>query len=147
MVHDRGVAAVEIAAAKRERRRVGIVVVALHHGVAADDDLADRRAVARHVAAVFVDHAQLAGGEQLDALARFDHGAVGGGQGVVLRPRLADRDERRRFRQPVHMRDGPPEIAFDAFDGRRGRRRAGRHHSDAARCACPRFRRTIRRSR
>jgi len=57
---DRGIAAVEVAAAKRRRGGVGIVVIAFHHCVAADHDLADRRAVAGHVAAVFVDDAELA---------------------------------------------------------------------------------------
>ena len=58
------------------RGRLGIVVVALHHDVAAHDDLADRLAVARHVASVLVDHPQLARGDQLDALARLDDGAL-----------------------------------------------------------------------
>ena len=130
---DRGVAGVEPAAAHRHRGRLGIVVVALHHDVAAHDDLADRRAVVRHLAPLVVDHAQLAGRDQLDALPRLDHGALGRRQRVVLGPRLADRDERRRLGQAVDLRDRPAELALDALDRRRRRRRAGGHHADAPR--------------
>ena len=56
------------------RGRLGIVVVALHDDVAADDDLAERLAVARHLVALVVHHAQLAGGDQFDALPRLDRG-------------------------------------------------------------------------
>ena len=59
-MNDRSIAAVEVAAAQRLRRRLGIVVVPLHHHVAADDDLADRQSITRHVVARLVDDAQVA---------------------------------------------------------------------------------------
>ena len=43
---------------------------------------------------------------------------------VVLRKRLADRDERRRFGEPINVRDLPSELALKTLDGGRRRRRA-----------------------
>ena len=55
-VVDRGhVAGVEPAVADRRGRRLGVAVVAVHHGVAADDDLADLLAVGPDVLALAVD--------------------------------------------------------------------------------------------
>ena len=42
-------------------------------------------------------------------------------QQIVLGPRLADADERRRLRQSVDMRDGPAELALDPLDRGGGR--------------------------
>ena len=53
----------------------------------------------------------------------------------MLGPRLADGDERRGLGQPVDLRDRPAELAFDALDGRGGRRRAGGEHAHAPRRA------------
>ena len=72
---DGGVAGVEPAVANGARRGLGIVVVALHHDVAAHDDLAERLAIVRDLVAVVVYDLQLAGGDQLDALARLDRRA------------------------------------------------------------------------
>ena len=52
--------------------RLGVVVIAFHDDVAAHGDLAQRLAVVRHLAAVLVHHPELAGADQLDALARLD---------------------------------------------------------------------------
>ena len=49
-----------------------IVVIPLHHDIAAYSDLTQRFAVMRYFVAVFVHHAQFSGTDQLDALARFD---------------------------------------------------------------------------
>ena len=59
-MHDRGVAGVKPAVAHDGGGGLGIVVIALHHDVAARDDLAERGAVARNLAAFRVHHAQLA---------------------------------------------------------------------------------------
>ena len=59
-MHDGGVAGVHVAAAERLRRRVRIVVVALHHDIPAHDDLADRLAVRRDVVHLLVDDADFA---------------------------------------------------------------------------------------
>src|ERR1043166_7632882 len=118
-MNDRGVAAMEVAAAQRLRGRLGIVVVTLHHDVAADDDLADRDAVARDIVALLVDDAQVARGDQLHALTRLDDGSFRRAQRIVLGPRLAHSDEWRGLRQTVYMRDASSELAFDALDGDR----------------------------
>ena len=83
------------------RRRIGIVVIPLHHDIATNVDLANRLSVVRHVATFFVDHAQLAGREQFDALARFDHRSRRQVERLMLGPDFADRDERRRFGESV----------------------------------------------
>src|SRR5687767_5927527 len=67
----RGVTAVEPAVADRVRGCLGVVVVTLHDDVAANHDFAQRLSVARYFAAVIVDDAQLARGDELDALARL----------------------------------------------------------------------------
>ena len=132
-VHDRSVAGVEVAAAQRSGARVGVVVVALHHDVAAHDDLADGRAVVRDLAVGVVDDQQLAGRDELYALARLDHGAVGGRQRGVLGALLAHRDERRGLGEAVDVGDYPAELLLDPIDRRRCRRRAGGEHAHAGR--------------
>ena len=87
-----------------------------------------RRTVRRHVLALLIHDAELAGGDQLNPRARLDDPEIRGSELLVLRPRLADRDERRGFGQPVYLGDVPTEIAFHAFDRRRRRRRSGRDH-------------------
>ena len=85
------VAGVEPAVADRGGRGVRVVVVALHHDVAAHDDLAESLAVVRDLVALLVHDPQLAGGDQLDALAGFD-----GGAGRPARARRARGAARRR---------------------------------------------------
>ena len=92
-----------------------------------------RLAVARHLVAVVVHDAQLARGDQLDALPRLDRARSRGDERRVLGPRLADGDERRGLGQAVDLRDRPAELALDALDRRGRRRRAGRQHAHAAR--------------
>ena len=117
------------AAAKRLGRRLGVVVVALHHDVAARDDLADGLAVVRDFLALVVDDPHVARRHELDALpgldgaraARAESAAcAGSGWQIVM--------SGRRLGQPVDVRDLPAEFAFDAADGRRRRRRASREH-------------------
>ena len=55
LVDRRHVAGVQPAVADRRVGRLGVAVVAVHHGVAADDDLADLLAVGPDVAALGVD--------------------------------------------------------------------------------------------
>ena len=71
-MHDRGIAAVKPSAAHRVGRCLRVVVIALHHDVAADADLTQRASVMRNLLAGFVEHAQVAGCHQLHALPRFD---------------------------------------------------------------------------
>ena len=59
-MHDRRVAAVEPAAAHRLLGRLRVVVVPLHHDVAAHADLAERLAIMRHFVAGLVKHTQVA---------------------------------------------------------------------------------------
>ena len=63
----------EPAAPERLRSRLRIVVVPLHHDIAAHDDLAHRRAVVRHLVALVVHDDQFARGDQFDALSRLLH--------------------------------------------------------------------------
>ena len=132
-VHHGGIAAVKVSTAKRLRRRFRIVVIPLHHRVAAHDDLADGFAVVRHLAIVFIHHSELARGNQLHALPGFDDCAFRRRDRIVFGPRLAHRDKRRRFGEPVDVRDRPSELAFDPLDRRRSRRRSRR--DDAHACA------------
>ena len=87
----------------------------------------------RHLTALCVHDEQFAGGDELHALSRFDHRALLGRQAGVLGPRLANRNERCRLRQPVHVREPPAEVALDPLDGRCGRGRAGRDDADVSR--------------
>jgi hypothetical protein len=48
LVHDARIAGVEPAAGEYFLRRLGVLEIPLHHDVAADEDLADGLAVARH---------------------------------------------------------------------------------------------------
>ena len=116
-VDDGGVAAVEEAAGEGGGGGVGIGEVAGHDDVAAHDDLAEGGAVARDGAHVLVDDAELAGGDELDALAGLDPRALGEGQGGVLLARLADGDEGGGLGEAVDVGDGPAELALDALDG------------------------------
>ena len=84
---------------------------------------------------MFVDDPQLTGGDQLHALARLDAGAVGRGERVVFRQRLADADGRSGFGEAVDLDHAPAHLALDALDRHGGGRRAGRHHAHAARQA------------
>src|SRR4029079_11685164 len=68
------IARMEPAILDRGSSRRGIVVVALHNDIAAHGDLAQRPAVVWHFAAVFADDPQLAGADQLNALASLDPG-------------------------------------------------------------------------
>ena len=124
-VNDGRVAGMKPAAANGLGRRLGVVEIALHHDVAARDDLADRLAVGRNLAAVVADHAHFARGDELDALSSLDRRPLVGRQRGVCRQRLTDRDQGGRLGQPVDVGDGPAEFAFDPADGRRRGRCAG----------------------
>src|SRR5689334_7649152 len=76
-VNHGGVPGMHPAAAQSFGGGGGIVEIALHDDVAARDDLSERLAVARDLAAFGVDHAQFSGRDQLDALTGFDFGALG----------------------------------------------------------------------
>jgi hypothetical protein len=131
---DGGVAGVEPSAAQGLGGGFGIVEVALHHDVPAHHDLAQGLPVGRHLDPVVVVDGQLAGGDELDALARLDRRAVREGQARVFGPRLADRDEGRGLGQAVHLGDRPAQLALDALDGGGGGRRArGQDAQGAAR--------------
>ena len=77
------------------------------------------------VAFLLIDHAQVTGRDELDALSRLHDGALRQGQRVVFRTRFADGNERRCFSQPIDVRNRPSEIPLDPFD-RRGRGRRAR---------------------
>ncbi len=128
-----GIAGVEPAVADGARRRLRIVVIALHHDIAAHDDLAQSRAVSRHLEVRFVDDADLARGDQLDPLAGFEHRPRCQRERAILGSRLADRDERRGLGEAVGLGDLPAELALHPLDGGGGRRSARRDDVDAAR--------------
>ena len=67
---------------------------------------------------MLVYHFQFARTDQLDALARFDLRPRLKRQCLMLGQRLAERDQRRCFRQPVDVRQFPAEIALDELNGR-----------------------------
>ena len=132
---DGSVAGVKIAVADRQRRRLGVLVVALHDHVAAHHDLTGGDAVVRDLVAFLVDDEELTGRDELDSLTRLERRALLGREPRVLRSRLTHGDERRRLGQAVDVGDLPAQLAFDARDGGGGRRRAGREDPHAARCA------------
>src|SRR5688572_32857629 len=100
-MHHRGVAAMEPPVADHRVGRLWIVEVAGHHDVPARDDLAERFAVTRDVAALAIDDTQGAGCDQLDALAGLALRALRGRQRLILWTFFTDGDERRRLRQTV----------------------------------------------
>ena len=91
----------------------------------------------RHLVARFVEDAEISGRDQLDALSRLDDAALVKGQRRMFGQRLADGDEGRRLREPVHLGDVPPQLAFHALNRGSGRRRAGRHDTDPFRRGIP----------
>src|SRR5687767_4426176 len=131
-VHHSGIARPEPAAAQGFRRGFGIVPVAFHYDVAAGDDLAQRSPIAWYVPIHRVDDPQLTGRDQLDALPRLCRRELARGELRILRPPLADGDERRGLGETVNVRDLPAELAVDALYCRGGRRRAGRDHAKPA---------------
>ncbi len=122
-VYDRGIAAVKPPAAHGLLRRLRIIVVPLHDDIAAHADLAECLAVVRDLVQGVIQHAQIAGCDQLHSLARLDHAALLEAQRLVVRPRLAHRDERRGFGQAIHLGHVPPELTLHPLDRRSGRRR------------------------
>src|SRR5688500_18453235 len=103
----RGIPGVKPAVAHAAVGRVGIVVIAGHHDVAARDDLSGRLAVGRNIAALVVDDAQLTGGDQLDALTGLDLRARVAVAGGMLRARLANADRGSGFGEAVNLDDVP----------------------------------------
>src|SRR5688572_31032525 len=113
-VHHSGIARPEPAVAQGFRRGFGIIPVAFHHDIAAGDDLAQRSPVAWYVPILLVDDPQLTGRDQLDALPRLRRRELARGELRILRPPLADGDERRGLGETVNVRDMPAELALDA---------------------------------
>src|SRR6202165_1693049 len=95
--------------------RLRVVVIALHDHVAARHDLAQRVAVSRNALALFVDDAQLARRDQLDARERLDDPELVGSKLLVLRSGLADGDEWSSLGETAHLCHLPPEITFHAL--------------------------------
>jgi len=93
-VDRRHVAGVEPAIADGDRGRLGVAIVAVHHGVAADDDLADLLTVRADLAAVAVDDADPHAGDR-PAGHRLALGSPLGRLGRrERRPRLGEGDDR-----------------------------------------------------
>ncbi len=74
---DGSIATVKLTVADGFLRRGNVVIVAAHHGVAANDELAHGCVVFRDFVVFVIDDADLGIGEVLDAMARLDHGADG----------------------------------------------------------------------
>src|SRR6266851_5778876 len=91
-----GITGVEPAVAHDLLRGFWIVVVAAHDNVSADDYLAERLTVGSNVLQLGVDHSQLARRDELHTLPRLDHRSLGQLHLLMLRSRLAHRDEGRR---------------------------------------------------
>jgi hypothetical protein len=115
-----------------ERRLGGPVIgeVAGHHVVAAHEDLAHRRAVARHVPHVLVDHAHEVRGRIALAVAGEEAGALLRGQVLPAVLPRAHRVRAVRLGQPVHVHD-PDVERLHAPVQRRRRRRCGDHRGHA----------------
>ena len=80
-----------------------------------------------------VNHAQLARGNQLDALPGFDRGSLVDREGRVFRPLFADGDERRCLSQSVNVGNRPAKFFFESLDGGRSGRRTGGDNSNSFR--------------
>ena len=121
-MNDGAIARVKPAALERFGRGLGIVVVALHHHVAANHDLAHGLTIPRHLAAAVVDDRELARGDQLHALTRLQDCAFLWRQARMFGPRLTDGDEGCGLGQSVDVNDLPAEVVLDTADGGRCRR-------------------------
>src|SRR5207302_1039804 len=85
------------------------------------------------------NYAQLARGDQLDALPGFDRRSLINRQGRVFRPLLADGDERSRFSESVNVCNRPAQFFFESLDGGGGGWRAGGENSNSYRCVPTEF--------
>ncbi len=74
-MHNGGVASVKPAVANGLRGSGGVIVVPLHHGIAANDDLAHGSTVFGDFAAVVIDDADFGIREVFHSLTGFDDGA------------------------------------------------------------------------
>src|SRR5262249_53272157 len=86
----------------------------------------------------------LTGGYQFHSLSRFYDVTLPQGKLFMFRPRLANGDEWRGFRQTIDVSDGPAELALDALDGRCRGRSAGRDYPNARTYAAPHLFRSVR---
>ena len=109
-VHHAEVAGEEPAVRRSGRRGAGVAVVAAHHVVAADRNLADRRRVGGHVVALVVHDPQRAGHDVGHSLPGLEACPCGGVEGVPVRIPVADRDRTERLGQPVEVRHLDVEV-------------------------------------
>ncbi len=108
---DRQVAGMEPAAGEGFLGGAGILQVALHHGIAAHEDLADGLAVARHrLEGLRVGHHHPFEGRVAHALARLDRGASLQRQVVPLAVPGADRDRAVDLGEAVDMGDADAHL-------------------------------------
>src|SRR5450631_2474381 len=75
-VNDRGIARMEPSSGESCRRGAGVIVVAPHDAIASRNNLAECRAVSRHVIHVLVDHSKFARGDEFDSLSCFYYGPL-----------------------------------------------------------------------
>src|SRR5262249_31462514 len=120
----RDVAGVEPSAAKRLGGGVGLLEVALHHVVAAHDDLSERLGVHRHILHVLVDHPYEIEDHVALALARGLPGHLVGRQAIPLRVPGAHRVRAVRLGEPVDVHR-PEAQLLELREERRRWRRAG----------------------
>src|SRR5579875_870070 len=96
-----------------------IVVIALHHDIAACYNFADSLSVVRNLIALCIDDQQFTGSDQFHSLVGFEGCKCLRGERGMFWSWLANADERRCLCQAIHLRDLPSQFAFDPLDGRR----------------------------
>ena len=85
-MYHRAVASMKPSISNYLRRRLGILVIALHDYVASNYDFTHSFSVARRFAPSSIDDPQFTRCQQFNSLARLDLGALLGGQQAMFRP-------------------------------------------------------------